>query len=166
MGTFVGSTSSLVVAFLAAFAFAICSLRAAEDFLKVAAGAGSFVSTVVAVDVGEGPDWTVSSPEVVDDLCEISDVLRETLEGVAPTFWWSGARAGGFLNNPLSDGRCLGGLKGIVFAIGLFSFDWTCCFSGLGVLEGSGSLLIDALGSVFEAGAGILPWVGGRIAFP
>lgn len=131
---------------LAAFAFAICSRRAADDFLLVAPGGEPADSTVGAVDVGEALDGLVSSAEVVEDLWDAREAFREAPAGVDLS------RVGieGFLKRPVTDGLAFAGLEATVFdpyrPVGTGSGR----FSGLGVLDrvealpgGGWTLLVD-----------------------
>lgn len=69
----------------AAFAFAICSRNAADDFRAVDIGASSTESIVNAVDAVEALDKLRPSPEVLDDLADASDALRDGLGGISET---------------------------------------------------------------------------------
>lgn len=115
----------------AAFALAICSLKAADDFLLEATEGDSAESIVSAVfvDVLEAPEGFVS--EVAEDLWEAEDAFL----GVCAGALLSSAVMDGFLNSPVMD--CLG-FTGRAASVFEPYFDAGVPFarlSGLGVLD-------------------------------
>lgn len=121
---------------LAAFAFAICSLSAAEDFRAVAAAGDTVDSAVMVVlvsEVTEAPDLKVPEREVADDVCEADDTFLGVSE--APLLLRDGRD--GFLRRPVTGALALVGRAANVFAP--YFKDGVACagagLSGLGVFE-------------------------------
>lgn len=121
----------MAAARFAAFAFAICSLSAEEDFLLDATVGDTNESAVVAVlaDVVETLDGFVS--DVAEDLCDADDAFL----GVSPGLIPSSAEIEGFLNNPVTVGLDLIGRAASVFEAYFRGGISSACRSGLGVLD-------------------------------
>jgi hypothetical protein len=118
---------------LAALALAICSLRAADDFLAAAAAGDSVESAVKAVfvDVVEALDAKVPEREVADDVCEADDTFLEVSEAAL----LSRDDMDGFLNSPATGALARVGRAANVFAP-YFSAGMPCVsLSGLGVFD-------------------------------
>lgn len=116
----------------AAFALAICSRNAADDFRAVDIGASSTESTVNAVEAVEALDKLRPSPEVLDDLADASDALRDGLGGISETIGLSRDGKEGFLYRLFMEALGLKGRTATVFDPCLEA-EVSKRFSGLGV---------------------------------
>ena len=116
---------------MAALAFAICSLNAAEDFLLDATDGDTDESAVGAVlaDVVEALEGFAS--DVADDLCDAVD----TFLGASPDLLPSSLDIDGFLNSPVTVGFALMGRAASVFEPYCKGGIPCDCRSGLGVLD-------------------------------
>lgn len=128
-----GVETSRAAALFAAFAFAICSLNAADDFRAEVTEWASSEATVsaVLVDVVDAFDGFVPSQEVAEDLCEAD----ETFLGVPAAGVLSSADMDGFLKRPVREGLGLTERDATDLDPSLDAGTSGMRFSGLGVLD-------------------------------
>lgn len=127
----------LLAARLAAFAFAICSRNAADDFLDAGWGASSAESTVRAVDTVEALERFRSSLDVIEYLIDGTDILGtgrmdKSDDVKLVEVGLTNAGIDGFLNRPFTEARGFRALAVIVLDPYLET-DGSKSFSGLGV---------------------------------
>lgn len=111
---------------MAAFALAICSRRAADDFFCVWPGSAESAVIPVLPDATEALDGIVPSQDVTDEPRE----TRDAFLGASPP----SLDCDGFLNKPLTEGRLVGGRGARVFEVDLGIETSGSRFPGLGVL--------------------------------
>ena len=146
-----------MAALFAALALAICSRRAADDFLGVWTGASSIESTVIAVaalEVVEALDRSRPSFDVVEDFAEARDTFLTGLIVMSESSAEFIADRDGFLNSPFTDARGLSGRAATVLEP--YFGNVVCAgFSGLGerfAFDG-----VPARGNLEEAERGVKP---------